>query len=204
MWCVANQTLQTTRWLREKKRLPRVERSQPWLAAEGRRWWTCGHCCYAFWCLPCAVALALEDGVGMPCWMGFWCTTPCGGRNIVKSHYRIGVSTYNECFEDCCLPSTACALTHTLPPISWLLLSLYFARFVNSLRWEVDARTPPAVARKRARSAPKAERRYLAGYDTSRTAAMAAERAFFNVHLQQGLPAVGTGNDLDVTMQQPI
>ena len=213
VWCVANQTLQTTRALREYQLLPRVERTRPWLTTTAdahRRWWTVGHGCYAFWCLPCAVALALEDGVGMPCWMGYWCTTPCGGRNIVKSHYRIGVTERNECHEDCCLPSTAYACTHALPPVSWLLSALFFAKFVAVLRWEVDLRTPPATAKKQARTYRQVERRYLAGYrpvDGGNCDAM--DRALFNVAAttttpSSHFPTPGTGKDLDVTVQQPI
>lgn len=199
--CVANQTLQTMKKIRkqsyeESRRpgggsggnrdraeetnrrktniLPAVRRTQTW---EGdvrcSKWWTLQNCLSSFFCLQCMLSLTLEEGVGIPCWMGCCCTSPCGAKNILRSHYRIGaVECRNECCDDCFVPSLLYALTWMAPPPTLLVSALYFTKFNVMMQQEVQARShgsgggganrPPQ--RTKNDQGTEVERRYLADH----------------------------------------
>jgi hypothetical protein len=110
----------------------------------------CGYCC-----LPCTVGKAMEEGVGMPCWMGALCMTPCAARNVMRYHFRVR-NEEDELFEDGIVPCGLTMLTHILPPFSEWISGVYFANLALQMAAESKARGKVSPKR--------GTQRYLAGY----------------------------------------
>jgi hypothetical protein len=151
--CVANQLLHTTNQLKDPFG-PAPERhllrDDPWIGSPPKdcNSFMCGYCC-----LPCMVGRAMEEGVGMPCWMGCMCITPCAARNVMRYHFRVR-NDEDELFEDGIVPCCITMVTHILPPFSEWVSGVYFSNMALQMATEsrVRGKAPPGM------------QRYLAGY----------------------------------------
>ena len=152
--CSVNQMLQTTNALGDPfGPAPgmHLERPDIYLSNSGPLNCQCDdlfNCCYSCFCFNCAVGSALEESVGMPCWMGCCCTNFCAARNIQRLHYRIGGA---DCCDDGCIPLVA-YLSLAVPPVS-IVGFIYLINFAMDLLKEG-----------RLRDRPNKNPRYIAGY----------------------------------------
>lgn len=84
---------------------------------------TFGSCCFALFCLPCAIGSAVEGSTGMPFWMGCCCVNFCSARNIIRYHYRIhGNDLLEECLIPCGIYAIGLVLSSVLPCLCFLLV----------------------------------------------------------------------------------
>ena len=152
--CAVNQMLQTTNALGDPfGPAPgmHLERPDIYLSHSGPLNCQCDdlfNCCYSCFCFNCAIGSALEESVGLPCWMGCCCTNFCAARNIQRLHYRIGGA---DCCDDGCIPLAAyCSLCFF--PFS-IVGFIYLVNFAMDMLKEG-----------RLRDRPMKNPRYIAGY----------------------------------------
>lgn len=98
--CTVNQVLQTTsRYGRPFPGVGREANGLPFVAQNNKD--CCANCCYATFCLPCAIGTSLNMSMGMPFYMGCCCASYCISRNLLRYQYRL---QGQDCFDDCCSP----------------------------------------------------------------------------------------------------
>jgi hypothetical protein len=97
--CTVNQVLQTTS--RYGRPFPGVGREANGGAFRppSNDFWE--NCCYATFCLPCAIGTSLNMSMGMPFYMGCCCANLCISRNLLRYQYRLDGQ---DCFDDCFKP----------------------------------------------------------------------------------------------------
>ncbi|CAE7362170.1 unnamed protein product [Symbiodinium microadriaticum] len=112
--------------------------------------------------MPCAMGSLLENGMGMPWYMGCCCVNVCTARNLLRYQYRIHG---NDFVEECAIPYGIKCIGDMLGPAFlpiWPLLYGFFVAGAMQLTQEVEARRPEIVPR-----GFDQEGRYLAGYDNA-------------------------------------
>jgi len=133
--CAANQMLQTSQQHGNVSigGGPRFNR-RPWRYGVGSMGDDAGQCVYSSLCCCAATGRALENSMGMPCFMGCCCITPCAARNLVRYQYRLDGE---DLLEEASLPLSAALMATgaAYTPIAALpLLALI------SLQTDIEAR----------------------------------------------------------------
>lgn len=141
--CVINQVAQTTQRYGRPNAFVGPENNNSFFTAQAGND-CCANCCYATFCLPCAIGTSLEHSMGMPFCMGCMFANFCISRNLMRYHYRIKGS---DCMEDCFFPYGICFLATVCSsyiPCVYCMTCPYFVAMIMGLLHESKVRGNPA------------------------------------------------------------